>query len=224
MTMYVKSIAIFLMSIIISSCGSSSSNKNTAPEIIGITSFSVDENTIAVSTFTATDAQDDPISYFVDGLDSGFFTIGSSSGALVFNNAPDYENPQDSNEDNVYELSIGASDGSFSSSLGITVSINNIDENPLAVISVDQQSVSTYSQITLTWECLRSLSADAEDGWTGSKSLSGSESIYLSTAGVKTFTLKCSNDAGTTSSSVDVNVDDIVLKNVPEIISLFKDE
>ncbi len=222
--MYIKNILFALTFIIISSCGSGTSFENTPPEILSITSFSIDENTTTVSTFTAIDVNNDPITYFVDGPDSGLFSINSSSGDLVFNNAPDYENPQDTNVDNIYEVAIGASDGSSSSSLAIAIAINDIDENPLAVISVDQQSISTYSQITLTWECLRSLTADAEGGWIGSKSLSGSESIYLSTAGTKTFTLKCTNDEGSTSSSVDVNVGDIVLKNIPESVSLFKDE
>jgi hypothetical protein len=44
-------------------------------------------------------------------------TIGSLSGELSFISPPDYENPQDSNQDNIYEVTIIASDGSLSSSL-----------------------------------------------------------------------------------------------------------
>ena len=222
--MSLKRVLAILLVFIIASCGSSKSTNNTPPEITGITSFSIPENTTEVSTITSIDAENDPISYAVSGIDSGLFSIGETSGILVFNNAPDFENPQDSNNDNIYEISIRASDGLFSSSIGFVVSVNDIDENPLATITVDKVSVKTYSVVILTWECLRSISADAEGGWIGPKSLSGSESIYLSTAGIKTFTLKCSNDESSTSSSVEVNVGDIVLKNVPESVSLFKDE
>ena len=55
-------------------------------------------------------------------------TIGSLSGELSFISPPDYENPQDSNQDNVYEVTIIASDGSLSSSLGIIISINDVLE------------------------------------------------------------------------------------------------
>lgn len=225
--MYFKNtIQSFFLIIIISSCGSSDSKyeTNTAPELVGLIDYAVDENTTDVATFTATDAQNDSISYSVVGTDASNFSIGETSGVLVFNTAPDFENPQDANTDNIYEISISASDGTLSSSLDVLVTVNDVDENPTATISVDNQTTSTYTQVTLTWECVRSSSATAEGSWTGSKSLSGSESIYLATSGTKTFTLKCINDAGETSASVDVTVGNITLKNVPDNVSLFKDE
>ena len=154
---------------------------------------------------------------------SGLFSIGETSGILVFNIAHDYENPQDSNNDNSYEISIRASDGVFSSSLAILVSVNDVDENPLAAITVNKETVSTYSIVILSWECERSLSAEAEGDWTGSKSLSDSENIYLSTSGSKTFIIKCINEEGSTSASAVVDVGNIILKNVPTNVSLFKD-
>lgn len=217
-----KKTFIVLLIFTIASCGSNSSN-NTPPELIGITSFSIFENTTEVSTITALDAQNDPISYYVSGIDSGLFTIGETTGILVFNNAPDFENPQDSNNDNIYEIEIRASDETSSSYLGILVSVNNVDENPLAAITVDKETASTYSIVILTWECERSLSAEAEGDWAGTKSLLDSENIYLSTSGSKTFTIKCINEEGSTSASVGVDVGNIILKNVPINVSLFKD-
>ena len=220
--MSLKKTFIILVIFTIASCGSNSSN-NTPPEIIGVTSFSIIENTTEVSTITALDAQNDPISYYLSGIDSGLLTIGETSGILVFNNAPDFENPQDSNNDNIYEIEIRASDETSSSYLAVLVSVNDVDENPLAAITVDKETSSTYSIVILTWECERSLSAEAEGDWTGTKSLSDSENIYLSTSGSKTFTIKCINDEGSTSASVSVDVGDIILKNVPTNVSLFKD-
>tara|TARA_A100000164_G_scaffold166461_1_gene147681 strand:+ start:259 stop:924 length:666 start_codon:yes stop_codon:yes gene_type:complete len=220
--MSLKRTLIVLLIFTIASCGSNSSN-NTPPELIGITSFSIFENTTEVTTITALDAQDDPISYYVSGIDSGLLTIGESTGILVFNNAPDFENPQDSNNDNIYEIEIRASDETSSSDLGILVSVNNVDENPLAAITVDKETASTYSIVILTWECERSLSAEAEGDWTGTKSLLDSENIYLSTSGSKTFTIKCINEEGSTSASAGVDVGNIILKNVPINVSLFKD-
>ena len=45
-----------------------------------------------------------------------------------FISPPDYENPQTDNQDNIYEVTIIASDGSLSSSLGIIISINDVPE------------------------------------------------------------------------------------------------
>ena len=115
-------------------CGGGRSNSetpeqvNTAPQLVGLIDFAIDENTTEVTTIQATDAEGDNITYSIEGSDSGLMTIGSVSGELSFVSPPDYENPQDSNQDNVYEVTIIASDGSLSSSLGIIVSINDVIE------------------------------------------------------------------------------------------------
>ena len=216
--------------ILITSCGggggggSSESNSiNTAPQLVGIIDFAIDENTTNVATFEANDAQNDSITYFIEGTDASFLAINETTGVLVFKVAPDYENSEDTNNDNIYELSVGASDGSLSSTMGIVVTVNDVDEVS-ATISADNQSIKTYSQITLSWECVYSSIAEAEGDWAGSKELSGSENLYLSTSGTKTYTIKCLNDSGQESASVDVSVGDIILKNVPSNISLFKDD
>jgi hypothetical protein len=101
---------------------------NTAPQLIGLIDFSIDENTTEITTIQATDAEGDNITYSIEGSDSGLMTIGSISGELSFISSPDYENPQDSNQDNIYEVTIIASDGSLSSSLGTIVAVNDVLE------------------------------------------------------------------------------------------------
>ena len=115
-------------------CGGGGSNSetpeqaNTAPQLVGLIDFAIDENTTEITTIQATDAEGDNITYFIEGSDSALMTIGSLSGELSFISPPDYENPQDSNQDNIYEVTIIASDGSLSSSLGIIISINDVLE------------------------------------------------------------------------------------------------
>ena len=115
-------------------CGGGGSNSeipeqvNTAPQLIGLIDFAIDENTSEITTIQATDAEGDNITYSIEGSDSGLMTIGSVSGELSFISPPDYEKPQDNNQDNVYEVTIIASDGSLSSSLEIIVSINDVLE------------------------------------------------------------------------------------------------
>ena len=90
-------------------------NVNEAPMItMGVTRASVDENTAiteAVSTYTATDVdQTDEVVWSVSGTDAADFEI-STAGALTFKkDPPNYEMPADSNKDNVYMVTVVATD------------------------------------------------------------------------------------------------------------------
>ena len=118
-----------LFLVLLSSCGSDSSpEKNTAPELIALLDYAIDENTREVTTFQAYDAEGDVITYSISGTDADLLSIGSSSGTLSFIDPPDYENPQDNDLDNIYVLTVTASDGEFAVSLGIIVTINDVVE------------------------------------------------------------------------------------------------
>ncbi len=74
--------------------------------------INVAENTTAVTTVTSTDVDGGTAIYSISGgLDAAKFSINSSTGELVFQAAPDYETPTDSNGDNVYEVIVLVSDG-----------------------------------------------------------------------------------------------------------------
>ena len=118
-----------LFIVLLASCGSDSSpEKNTAPELIALLDYAIDENTTEVTTFQAYDADGDIITYSISGTDADLLSIGSSSGTLSFIDPPDYENPQDNDLDNIYVLTVTASDGEFAVSLGIIVTINDVVE------------------------------------------------------------------------------------------------
>ena len=75
---------------------------------------SVAENTAAgsrVYTAMARDADGDALIYSLSGTDAGLFTIDEGSGEVRFRAAPDYENPADDDGDNVYRVTVTASDG-----------------------------------------------------------------------------------------------------------------
>src|SRR5439155_1690271 len=78
-------------------------NDNT-PQITSSASFSLAENSTAVGTVVATDADGTPanntVSYSISGgADAALFAIDSATGALSFLAAPDYETDPHSSEE-----------------------------------------------------------------------------------------------------------------------------
>lgn len=96
----------------------------------GTASVNVAENTTAVTTVTATDADGSAvITYSISGgADAAKFQIGSSSGVLSFVSAPDYETPTDADTNNQYVVIVQASDGTNTDTQTITVSVTNVSE------------------------------------------------------------------------------------------------
>ncbi|WP_223488343.1 VCBS domain-containing protein [Pseudomonas sp. A-RE-19] len=106
-------------------------------------SVNVAENTTAVTTVTATDADlpAQTLSYSIlntAGTDFSKFTI-SSSGVLTFNSAPDYENPQDvggTDGDNAYVVDVQVADGNGGlDTQTITVNVQNVVETPVDTVA-----------------------------------------------------------------------------------------
>lgn len=122
-----------IISVLLSSCGGgsgdSSTPTNSAPQLVALIDYAVDENATEVATFQATDAERDVITYSITGVDAPLLAIGSSSGVLAFQSPVDYENPQDHDSDNIYSVNVVASDGKLSTSLGIIITVNDVSES-----------------------------------------------------------------------------------------------
>ncbi len=98
---------------------------NSAPTITNtVFNISVVENQTAAFTVTASDPDGNTITYSLTGTDSSLFGI-TMDGVVTFNNAPDYENPSDSNSDNVYEITANVSDGSLTDSANFMITVTN---------------------------------------------------------------------------------------------------
>ena len=105
---------------------------NAAPVFTTPTKASVAENTTAVTTLAATDADGDVLTYsLTGGADQALFTLDTKSGALSFKSAPDFEAPADSNGDNTYTVEVTASDGQGGNTpLTLTVTVTDVNEAP----------------------------------------------------------------------------------------------
>ena len=116
--------------------------------------------------YEATDPQDDWLTWSIDGPDKDSLVYSYFSHIYFQGPVPriwrteltllgtplDYENPQDANEDGVYEISMHIADEDFVSSLPITVTVLDVNEAPLitgkAAVDFPEDSVEdvgTYS-------------------------------------------------------------------------------
>ena len=111
--------------------------------------LNVTENATAVTTVTATDPEGDTPTFSISGgADAGLFDIDTNTGVLTFNVASDFENPTDSNSDNVYVVEVAASDGQGGMGVQlISVTINNAD--PTAVD--DAYAVDADATLDVDW-------------------------------------------------------------------------
>ena len=107
-------------------------NVNEDPDITSGTTFSVAENTTTVTTIAASDPDAGTTLTFTitAGADMAKFSIDKNSGALTFNSAPDFENPDDGGKNNIYDLTVQVSDGSKTDSQAIAVTVTNVNEDP----------------------------------------------------------------------------------------------
>ncbi|WP_146592439.1 cadherin-like domain-containing protein [Puniceibacterium confluentis] len=76
-------------------------------------SVTVQGATTAVTTVAASDPDAGDILTFsiTGGVDAAFFQIDTATGVLRFVAAPDFGNPQDEGGDNIYDVTVGVSDG-----------------------------------------------------------------------------------------------------------------
>src|SRR5437016_6097789 len=92
---------------------------------------SIAENTTAVTTVAATDPNaGQSLGYSISGgADAALFTIDSTSGALAFLTAPNFEAPADAGGNNVYDLTVQVSDGhGGTDTQAIAVSVTDTNE------------------------------------------------------------------------------------------------
>ena len=154
-----------------------------AAPIISTTSFSLAENTNNPITLTATEANNDDVTFALQsGPDDGRFTFadggaGTNTATLTFQDAPDFENPLDEGGNNIYQLSVQASSttgarAARTTTETITITVTGVDEDapvlapktsPLTSIEGETAVLQTF---TLT---------DADDGEVQSFALSGAD-------------------------------------------------
>ena len=81
-----------------------------------------------VATYTATDPEGVSITWSLEGDDSSHFRI--SGGVLKFDSSPDHDAPADADTNNIYLMTVKASDGTNTAKLAVEVTVSNVNEPP----------------------------------------------------------------------------------------------
>jgi hypothetical protein len=136
--------------------------ENDPPAIISYAGQSpygldVQENSTFVTDVNGTDAEQDDLNYTIDSqatFDSVFFDINKTSGALFFNYPTNFENPEDKDSNNTYEVvvvvsEVGKRDNNDTQKIIVTVTDENdppeILERSTVTVSMDEDNA------TLGW-------------------------------------------------------------------------
>ena len=147
-----------------------------APAVFAQENIDYPENgTDQVASFSATDADGDPIVFSLSGADAADFEI-SADGALSFKSSPNFESPADADGDNVYSVTVNAAGGSTD----VAVTVTNVDEDGSVTIDDLQpqagggQSVSASvkdpdnpSIVGTTWQWSKSMDQAAWEDISG---------------------------------------------------------
>jgi VCBS repeat-containing protein len=152
--------------------------ENAAPVFTSGNSGTIAENaTGLVYTAAATDttgiggAGSPTLTYGLSGADATHFAIDGATGALTLVTARDFEAPTDENGNNTYRLIVSASDGEFTATQTVTITVTDVYENrapvftsvshvnygelrtdaPIVVKAVDDGGPDGYGAVTISY-------------------------------------------------------------------------
>ena len=134
-------------------------NTNRPPEFDSVLpdKFSVAEGPVAGAElgepYTADDPDEDIVTYTLEGDDSAVLSVVRATGQIMMGEGYplDFENPKDSNTDNVYVIEIVADDGhGVIVRMDLEITVTDIDEPGSLIISVSNPRVGWELAATLT--------------------------------------------------------------------------
>ena len=120
--------------------------------------------------YTGVDPEGSVVELTTDGADGSLFELSATDAedghtyTLAFKAKPDFEMPTDSNKDNIYEVTVVATDGEgFTAMRYVTVKVTNVEEAGKVTLPTAQPRVGTaitavltdsdmFSEATVEWQ------------------------------------------------------------------------
>lgn len=163
-------------------------NINEAPSVTSAATASFTENaTGTVYTVTGSDPDTGAaLTYALGGKDAGLFNINATSGVITFNASPDFDVPGDAGKNNVYDITVTASDGSLSSTAkAVAITVTNVNEAP----SITSAATASFAEND-TGTVYTAIGSDPDTGATLTYALGGTDAGLFAinaASGVVTF-------------------------------------
>jgi hypothetical protein len=125
---------------------------------------SVAENSTGkVYTANAIAESEKTLTYALSGTDSALFSIHANTGELAFKSAPNFEEPLDVDGDNLYDLTVTASDGVKTSvPQPVVIAVTNVVERSAVNVTVAPAQVTEGDANKLVYTFTRSHDLDGE--------------------------------------------------------------
>jgi peptidoglycan hydrolase-like protein with peptidoglycan-binding domain len=123
------------------------------------------------------------------------FTAGASSGSVTVSPTAT----------TTYSILCGGPGGSASQSIILGVGVITVPPAPTLTFTTSSSSIAYASSATLTWSTTNATSCTASNGWTGSKSTSGSL-LLTNLTSTTSYALTCTGAGGSTNQTVTITV------------------
>ena len=189
---------------------------NEAPSFTSVSSYSVQEGITEIGTITTSDPENNNITYSISGTDASSISVNSSTGALTFNSAPDYETKTS------YSITATVTDGTSNASEDITISILDLDDTAPVFSSSTSFSVAELQKSIGTVQATdvdsTNISFSLQDNYVDSSSftidsVSGEleSKKYLDYEDKDSYRIRVIADDGTqsTNQNIDISITDV---------------
>ena len=123
---------------------------NDAPVVSsGATANFAENGTGVAYQATATDVDGGgALSYALGGADALRFNINATTGAVSFNTAPNFEAPTDAGANNVYDITVSASDGvNTSLAQAVAITVTDVVEAPPSLAGQSVINLGSYGKL-----------------------------------------------------------------------------
>jgi len=229
----------FLTLVLVSACGGGSGGSssggagggNSAPLITSSNAYSIAEGETSIGTVVATDADGDSLTFSISGgPDASTVSVGSTSGALSFNAATDFEAPADANGDNVYNVTVRVGDGAAFDARDLVITVTNVVEAPVITSPASytiEENITAIGTVTVSdAEGTVDFSVSGDDANLVSIASSGALSFVTAPdfenpadAGadnVYNFVVSAANSGGTVTQATSVTITDVDEDFIPD--------
>ena len=114
---------------------------NRAPVLADPGALTVLEGATSIATISASDADNNSLTFTISSGDDQALFAMTSSGVLSFAAAPDFETPGDVGSNNVYDITVQVSDGALTDSQAISITVSDAFEGRVVDAPISGASV-----------------------------------------------------------------------------------